>query len=74
VLAVQSGGLTLNSNDVPGMLQSCVKDADNYYEISFDPAPTEKSDEYRPLQVRVAKSGLTVRTRQGYYAEPGAPK
>ena len=74
VLAVQSGGVAQNSNDVSAMLQNCLKDADTYYEISFDSAPTEKADEYRPLQVRLAKPGLTVRTQQGYYAASGAPR
>ena len=36
----------------------------------FDPAQSEKTDEYHQLEIRVAKTGLTARTRQGYYAHP----
>jgi len=65
VLAAQSGGLVLNSSDVVGMLQQSVADADDYYEISFEPIPSEKPIEYHRLQVEV--DGLKTRTRQNYY-------
>jgi VWFA-related protein len=74
VLALQSGGLALNTNDVPSMLQRCLRDAGDYYEISFDPAPAQKPGEFHPVQLRLAKPGLTVRTRQGYYSQPAAAK
>jgi VWFA-related protein len=71
VIATQSGGLVLNSsNDITGMLQNCLADARAYYEISFAPAPGDRPNEYHRLQVRVAKSGLTARTWQGYYSQP----
>ncbi len=69
VLAIQSGGLALNSsNNIAGLIQECVADAAPYYEISFDSSPADRSDEYHHLEVKVAKPGLTARTRQGYYA------
>lgn len=71
VLATQSGGLALNSsNNIAGLIQECVADAAPYYEISFDSSPAERPDEYHHLEVKVAKPGLTARTRQGYYAQP----
>ncbi len=71
VLSVQSGGLTLvSSNDLPGMIRRCLLDADSWYEIWFDPLPSKKPDEYHHVQIRVAHPGLTVRTRDGYYANP----
>jgi VWFA-related protein len=69
-LAVQSGGLTLNSTGVSNMLQKAVKDADSYYELTFNAAPAEKPNEYHSIEVKVAKPGLLARTRQGYYAQP----
>lgn len=73
VLAIQSGGLALNStNDIARMLQQCVADAAPYYEISFDAPPAEKPNEYHQLEVKIAKPGLTARTRQGYYAQPAS--
>jgi hypothetical protein len=71
VLAVQSGGLALASdNDVASLLQKCLADTEAYYELSFVPAPADHRDEYHNLLVQVAKPGLTARTRTGYYAEP----
>ena len=71
VLAVQSGGLALASdNDVAALLQKCLADTEAYYELSFVPAQADHRDEYHNLLVQVAKPGLTARTRTGYYAQP----
>jgi VWFA-related protein len=71
VLATQSGGLVLNfNNDVASLLRECLSDSAPYYEISFDPPPGDKRDEYHHLEIKLAKPGLTARTRQGYYAQP----
>jgi VWFA-related protein len=73
VLATQTGGLVFHSsNDVSGLLQQCVADAQAWYEISFDP-PRGEPDEYHHLEVRVAKPGLIARTRQSYYSLPLQP-
>ena len=71
VLAVQSGGLALNSsNDVKGMLQRCADDTRAVYEISFDPPPNDAPNAYHKLEVKVAEPRLKARTRQGYYSQP----
>jgi VWFA-related protein len=71
VLALQSGGLELEfNNDLAGLLQRCVSDVAPYYEMSFAAPAAERPDEYHHLEIKVAKSGLTARTRQGYYAQP----
>jgi len=71
VLAVQSGGLALTSTGVAAALQECIDDTKAYYQLSFAAAPAEGPNEYHHIEVRVAKSGLMARTRQGYYAQPG---
>ena len=71
VLAVQSGGLSINlSNDIAGTLTECLADSAPYYEISFVAPPSAQRDEYHHLEIKIAKPGLTARTRQGYYAQP----
>jgi VWFA-related protein len=68
VLAEQTGGLVLNANnDISAMLEQAFRDADAWYEISFQPAASEPN-EYHHLEVKVDKPGLIARTRQGYYA------
>jgi VWFA-related protein len=70
-IAVQSGGLVLNpGNDLAGELQKCVADAAAYYELAFDPVISDRPNEYHHLEIRVAKPGLTARTRRGYYSQP----
>jgi VWFA-related protein len=73
VLAIQSGGLALEfNNDVSALLQKCVSDVAPYYEISFAAPAAERPDEYHHLEIKIAKPGLTARTRQGYYAQPAS--
>ena len=71
VLAIQSGGLSLNlSNDIAGVLTECLADSAPYYEISFAAPASAQRDEYHHLEIKIAKPGLAARTRQGYYAQP----
>jgi VWFA-related protein len=69
VIAVQSGGLALNTgNDINAFLQACLADTQAYYELSFAPSVDQKRNEYHHLEIRVAKAGVVARTRQGYYS------
>ncbi len=71
VLAIQSGGLVLNSgSDLSRLLATCIADAGAYYSLSFDYPTPEQPNEYHPIDVKVDKPGLTARTRTGYYAQP----
>jgi hypothetical protein len=70
VLAVQSGGLVLNSsNDIASLIASCLPDAQAFYTVSFDSPRADHPNEYHSLQVKISKPGLTARTRTGYYAQ-----
>ena len=74
MLATQSGGLVLNfNNDIASLLQEALSDSAPYYELSFDPPPGDKRDEYHHLELKLAKPGLTARARQGYYSQPSQP-
>lgn len=71
VLAVQSGGLFLGSNnDLGVLLQQPYDDASAAYEITYDPPPSERANTYHRIEVRVAEPRLVARTRQGYYSQP----
>ncbi|MFT4112043.1 VWA domain-containing protein [Silvibacterium sp.] len=71
VLAVQSGGLVVNSsNDIAGLITSCVRDGLSYYELTYQPQAADGPNDYHSLQVKSDKPGVTVRTRTGYYAQP----
>jgi VWFA-related protein len=74
VLSVQSGGLALESNsDVAGEIAKCLTDVRSWYEITFDPSPGDKPNEYHHIEIRLDQRGLNARTRDGYYANPGFP-
>ena len=71
VLSAQSGGLVLQSaSNLAGMIEECFQDMDSWYELGFTEAKADKPNEYHHLDVRVNRPGLTVRTREGYYAQP----
>jgi VWFA-related protein len=73
VIAAQSGGLVIEANsDVSGMIQRCLLDAKSWYEIGFDPLPSDKPNEYHHIEVKLDRPGLVVRTRDGFYANPVA--
>jgi VWFA-related protein len=80
VLAVESGGRVLGRDsdasnqmttpDLAVQIDDCVKDADIFYTLSFDPAATDHLQEYHDLKVLVGKPGLVARTNTGYYDQP----
>jgi VWFA-related protein len=71
VLAYQSGGQVLEkSKDLAAAIDRCIADAGSYYVLSFDSVPAANPDQYRSLQVKVNKPGLTARTNMSYYARP----
>jgi VWFA-related protein len=71
VLASQSGGQVLNSsNDLAGEIATCAAEANSYYVLTFEGLPGDGPNEYHALEIKLAKPGLTARTRSGYYAQP----
>jgi len=71
VLAVQSGGRVLNSNnDVAGEIAADVADARSFYVLTFEGLRGDGPDEYHSLEVKLGKPGLKALTRAGYYAQP----
>jgi VWFA-related protein len=71
VLVTQSGGRVLNSsNDLTAEMARCTADADAFYVLSFEAARADQANEYHSIEVKIAKPGITARTRTGYYAQP----
>jgi VWFA-related protein len=71
VFAVHSGGRALDTvGDLPMLINSCVREAEAYYTLSFNPAIAKHVDEYHQLAIRVDRPQLKARTSSGYYAEP----
>jgi VWFA-related protein len=71
VLAFQSGGRVLNSNnDVTAEIETCVRDANTYYILSFAPEPADGPNDYHTIQVKIDRPKLKAQTLDGYYAQP----
>ena len=71
VIAMQSGGRVMDTSfDLVQEIRSCVRDANTFYTLTFDPARADHADEYHDLKVQVDKPGLTARTSMGYYDQP----
>jgi VWFA-related protein len=66
-----SGTLIANTNDVgPGLGDRVTADLDSYYEIGYTPPPAAPDGHFRSIAVKLARKGLTVHSRSGYFALP----
>lgn len=75
VLAYQSGGRVLNSsNDVASEIERCLRDADAYYVLSYDPPPADGPNDYHVIEIKPDQPQLKAETRSGYYAQPTRPR
>jgi VWFA-related protein len=71
VLAEQSGGLVrVGSNNTAQDVSHCVQDASGGYDLTFQPQASDKPNTWHSLRVKVEKRGMTVRTLDGYFAQP----
>jgi VWFA-related protein len=75
-LSEATGGLFMQGvNDLSGELRKAADDSDGYYLLGYHPDATTFDDngtsKYHRLQVRVKKSGLHVRSRDGFFGQPG---
>jgi len=77
-LADESGGLFLSDrNDLSAALRQAADDSNGYYLIGYHPAAETFQPEkdgkarFHRLEVKVKKAGLTIRSRDGFFAEPG---
>jgi len=75
VLSEQTGGLFFHdANDLQAALRKAAEDSDGYYLIGYHPDADTFGDNGKPkfhrIEVKV-KGGLHVRTRDGFFGEPG---
>ena len=76
-LSEATGGLFLsNTNGLGSALRKAADDSDGYYLIGYHPdAGTFESSDGQPrfhrTEVRVKRAGLHVRSRDGFFGEPG---
>ena len=69
-LAVKTGGFLSATNDVRAPLHRIWDDLHAYYEVTYRPSWTEYDGRFHKITVRVLRKGLSVSSRDGYYALP----
>lgn len=73
VLAEETGGLSLQTNDLVGALQRIADESRVTYLLGYEPASPVRDGKYHELKVEVLRPGLRVRARAGYFAPKGEP-
>ena len=72
-LAESTGGvLVANSNDLGKGLDRVGADLASYYEIAYVPQSGEADGRFRKVDVKVARKGVDVASRSGYFALPAS--
>lgn len=54
--------------DLRNAFRRIVEELGNVYTLAYSPKNTTRDGKWRPIEVRVDKPGLTIRTRKGYHA------
>jgi VWFA-related protein len=64
-----AGRATVNSNDFASAIEQMFRENGSYYLLGYRPS-SRPDGRFRRLEVRVSRPGVTVRARNGYYADP----
>src|SRR6185436_10396772 len=68
-LALDTGGLVLrNANDLGAGLDRIGKEARSYYLLGYAPTNRAADGRFRRIEVKVARPGVALRARRGYFA------
>lgn len=68
-LANETGAFMIrDTNDAEGAFRRIEEDMRFHYLLGYTPLDENYNGRFRSIQVKVARPGLTVQTRQGYYA------
>jgi VWFA-related protein len=69
-LAVKTGGFLSATNDIREPLRRVWDDLHTYYEATYRPTWSEYDGQFHKITVHLLRRGLTVQSRDGYYALP----
>jgi VWFA-related protein len=71
ILTDQTGGILIqNTNALDKGIGQINDDRRNYYALTYVPTNSVMDGTYRKIEVKVKRSGVTLRTRPGYLAVP----
>jgi len=70
-LAAETGGFSIrNTNMLAGGLERIARESEAYYLLGYQPRNAARDGKFRKIEVKVARRGVDVRARRGYYAPP----
>ena len=70
-LAESTGGfLIADTNDIIKPLRRIMEDVGMHYELTYTPTSQNYDGRFRRIEVKLARKGLRVQAREGYYALP----
>ncbi len=70
-LAERTGGfLIANTRNVDHLLAHVMEEVDTHYEIAYPPKSERDDGHFRKIEAKLARPGLRVETRSGYFAVP----
>jgi VWFA-related protein len=73
--AADTGGHAYTSaNGLSEAVGKAVENGSNYYTIAYSPTNSKQNGEFRKIQVKLARQGLTLSYRSGYYADDAEVK
>jgi VWFA-related protein len=73
ILSEESGGFAiLNTNDLDRGFARLVRENTEYYLIGYQPTNIRRDGRFRRIDVRVARPGLSIVARRGYFAPSDA--
>jgi VWFA-related protein len=74
-LAADTGGFSLRDrNDLAAGLARIGRESRSYYLLGYTPSNRKSDGRFRTIEVKVARDGVAVRARRGYYAPGGNGK
>jgi VWFA-related protein len=73
IVAEATGGRVFTSNDIAGAVRRAIDDSAFTYVLGYYPPDVKWDDTFRRITVNVARPGVNVRYRTGYFATTAAP-
>lgn len=66
--AADTGGRFFHGNDIANSIAVSLQDSSAYYLLAYYPSNKKWDGRFRQIRVKVNRPGVTVRSRQGYFA------
>jgi VWFA-related protein len=69
VAEATGGKAFMNTNGLKEAVEKAIEAGSNYYTLTYSPPKHKEKGEYCKIHIKVARAGVTLAYRRGYYAE-----